>query len=354
MRKRIACLATVLLLVVAAPSPLAADDGLAGAGLPDEWQLIVDRGRTALLTTGTITADGVTRHGWLLTSLQMDGNDWNPLEQRLVLATRRYVGAPAHADAVHLANGDWAIIGDVHGGGTRLLQYARLSRDILDSSAKTAPDKQVKPELIVEVSVRLDANGPRVRLQDLCTPQLLEHNDRVYAIGASRYVGKPQAGTTWIAEVKVTNRILSGRRICDGIDPRIVRHGSGFVCAVRKLRENQTLLDAAPVELYRSADLQTWTLLGQAAPRTAFYDYDLLSDGNTLWVLGVAGEGKPLGQLFKYTDRDNKWVRSDTRFDVTSKHTVVQFMPASATPNSPLSAVYNASRSFRRVQISRP
>ena len=136
--------------------------------------MVVNLNRTGLLTVGAIDQSGVPRYGWLLTQLEADGERALLRDTHLVLPARRYVDTPARVDALHLANGDWGIVGEFHGGGTRILQYARLSGDIFDPPSNNTSHKEVEPELITEVSVALkpDESDPDPTSVMQCAPMI--------------------------------------------------------------------------------------------------------------------------------------------------------------------------------------
>ncbi len=347
-----ACLALTWFLLVGSPWPATADDGAPAGIRSDAWRLIVDQGRAGVLTTGTLGDDESPDYGWLLTTQKAWGDNRITLETRLIATAQRYVDLPAPADAISLTSGGWAVVGEFHGGGTRLLQFARLPHDIFDPAPPEAKASLPVAELVDQVSVRAEDEGSAPRWQDLCRPRLLEHEGRVYIVASARYGQTPDAGITWIAEARVDDRSLSARRIGQGVDPRIARHGSDFVCAVRNLRQNQTLTQAAPICLYRSPDLHTWAPMTEDVPNAAFHDYDLLADGGTLWLLGVADEDGPAARLFKLDARTGQWVAASSAVEVPSSSTKVQLLPSPATDGARPAVVYKSSDGFKRLPVS--
>jgi hypothetical protein len=266
------CLLPALLLAVTWSTPLRADEPLPDSVRSGQGRWLTDQNRSALLSLGTLnTPDGAAKYGWWLTPLQADGDEWQPKPSHFVQAAREYVRFPSRADALRLDDGSWAVIADSHGGGTRILQYAHVPGDIFTPPEKASRLSASTPTMVVEVRVKPSPDAPIMKLQDLCCPRLLAHDGYTWVVASALYADKPFAGLTWIARAEPDGRTLTGRLVGAGVDPRIVRHGSGFVCAVRALRENQTLLDAAAVGFYRSDDLKSWTPMattGLAGPST--------------------------------------------------------------------------------------
>jgi hypothetical protein len=339
-----ACLIPVLLLAVAWSTPLAADEPLPDSVRSGQGQWLTDQNQSGLLSVGVLkAADGTPEYGWLLTPLQADGDEWQPKQSHLVQAARQYVRFPSRADGLRLADGRWAIVADFHGGGTRILQYAEVSGDVFTPQANASARSASTPAMIVEARVKPSPEAPAVKLQDLCCPRLLAHDGRTWVVASGLYADKPFAGLTWIAEAKPEDRALNGLVIGDGVDPRVVRYGSGFVCAVKTLRENQTLPDAAPIAFYRSDDLKTWTPMTTTGLAATFHDYDLASVGGTLWIAGVTGGAEPKNVLFSHDAATGEWKSQGQASGAAAKNAGVHLLPATAGGAKPVVVSHEAS-----------
>jgi hypothetical protein len=347
-----ACLIPALLLVVAWSMPLLADEPLPDSVRSGQGQWVADQNRSGLLSVGTLkTSDGATEYGWVLTPLQASGDEWQPKQSHLVQAARQYVRFPSRADGLRLDDGGWAIIADFHGGGTRILQYAQVSGDIFTPQEKASTRSASTPTMIVEARVKPSSDAPVMRLQDLCCPRLLSHEGHVWVIASGLYADKPFAGLTWVAKAEPDDGALNGLVIGDGVDPRIVRYGSGFVCAVRALRENQTLLDAAPVVFYRSDDLKTWTPMATTGLAVAFHDYDLTSAGGTLWLAGVSGEAEAKDVLFSYDATAGAWKSQGQTSGTTGKHSGVHLLPAAGGNGTKPAVVCHEASTLKKAEL---
>lgn len=323
-----ACLLPALLSAVAWPLPLLADEPLPDSVRSGQGAWLADRGQAGLLTVGSLkTAGGAAEFGWWLTPLQADGENWQPKPSHFVQAAREYVRFPSQVHGVRLEDGRWAIIADFHGGGTRILQYTLVSGDIFTPPEKASARLASTPQMIVEVRVKPSSAAPVMKLQDLSGPRLLAHDRRLWVIASAQYADQPFAGLTWIAKAEPEGQALNGQVIGDGVDPRIVRHGSGFVCAVRALRENQTLLDAAPVMFYRSDDLKTWTPMATTGLTVALHDYDLTSVGGLLWIAGVSGDARPKNVLFNCDAATGAWKSQGCTSGAAAKQARVHWLP---------------------------
>jgi|GEM_PF-5470640 len=320
------------------------------------WRLIVEGNRSGLLFTDSVTEGSQSQYGWVLTPLVTQGEQRIPGRPHLVLPARRYVVVPSPTDALRLANGDWAIVGEFHGGGTRILQYARLTRDIFTPPARDVLESSPKPELIAEARMVLQPGGLEERALDLCCPRIIEHKGQVHIIASARYGDHVGAGVTWIAEARVDNRAVHAQLIAEGVDPRIVRYGNGFVFAVRELKRHQTLRDAGPVRLYHTSDLQQWSLIDQTNDAPVLYNYDLLSAGGRLWLAGVIVEDdeKPAAHLYSFDFGGRAWAPLGAEVEVPSRRSLVQLLPPTGDSPEPSVAFASSLGISVRQPASRP
>ncbi|HVP10668.1 MAG TPA: hypothetical protein VMV94_05700 [Phycisphaerae bacterium] len=343
-----------LLVAIAWSMPLLADEVLPDSVRSGQGQWLADQNRSGLLSVGSLKiSDGATEYGWLLTPLQANGDEWQPKPTHLVQAAREYVRFPSRADALRLDDGSWMIIADFHGGGTRILQYAHVSGDIFKPQEGASSRSASTPTMIVEVRVKPSSDAPVMRLQDLCCPRLLAHDGSTWVIASALYADKPFAGLTWIAKAEPDGRALNGLAIGDGVDPRIVRHGSGFVCAVRALRENQTLLDAAPVVLYRSDDLRAWTPMAATGLTASFHDYDMVSSGGTLWIAGVSGDTEPKNVLFSYDATTGAWKLQGRSSGTAARQAGVHLLPAAGAGEARPNLVCHEGSTLKKTELRR-
>lgn len=252
-----------------------------------------------------------------------------------VMPVTRPVRQPTHAAALRLSESSWAVACDTHGGGTRVLQYAVIDKDIAGSIPSSSPLRTEAPDRIRDVGI----TGPsgRIRFVDLICPQLTEFDEKVYIV-ASATVGEGvgTTGITWIAEANVKERSMEARLIGPGVDARIARSGEYLYCAVRLVRPGH-LADPAPVSLYRSKDLVEWEGVTPPPADWTVSQYDLLFSGD-LWLWGVRADAQgSRGELLREIPGRSDWVLERTtalpaRGDISEARLVVQ--PSSRTPST--------------------
>jgi hypothetical protein len=119
-----------------------------------------------------------------------------------------------------------------------------------------------------------------------------------------------QACVSWMADVEEPAEVLTGVRIMEGLDPRVVRVADGVVGAARALKDHQGLLDTAPVLMYRGADLKSLEPMSSPPSSWTVSSYALWADSQ-VWLCGVRQRcqaGAWTAELLRYDQEKSEWV----------------------------------------------
>ncbi len=129
--------------------------------------------------------------------------------------------------------------------------------------------------------------------------------------------------------------------------------GDESCCLVRALTEFQTLDDAAPVHIYWSGDLATWQPALPLDEETPLHDYDLLADGNALWLAGVVESPRPVVKVWRLDARDARWTELPMSVELDSADARVRLLSSAVGAPFPKIVLPSATGTARVVPLAK-
>jgi len=271
------------------------------ASVGEDAALVRDGGRAARVGISTFDS----RRMWTVVPLADGGDDLREESPRRIEEARGYADASARVDVLRRVDATWALVQDVHRGGSRMLELLELREDLLEAGERPAGGRLPRGTPFVEAV--LAGSAASETFHDLFAPRLVEHEGRLHVVASSLPTDGLGEAVTWIAPVNEGGAKLEGRRIGHGGDARVARFGEEYCLLVRALTPSQTLADAAPVHVYWSGDLRTWQPSLPVDEESPLVDYDLLADSGSLWLVGVVPGPTPVARLWRLDARDGVW-----------------------------------------------
>jgi hypothetical protein len=159
------------------------------------------------------------------------------------------------------------------------------------------------------------------------------------------------APLTWIAPLPSHGEELAARAIGRGADARVARVFGETCVLLRALAPSQTLDDPAPVHVYWSADLSTWRPALPVDEEAPLLDYDLLSDGGSLWLAGVEPGPPAVARIWRLDQRDGVWTELAERVELSSAAALVRLLSSSFGAPRPKLVLAGEGETARLVEL---